>query len=145
MFNFVNQINLIFSDLDQLACILEAKPYIHKNKKGPQRDACFFTWLVHESLLEILVLHAGPLSSANRQLLDLRSRRLNKSNCTYFRFHETYNFSVEGNPIPSRIHKPHAAPNNSFSCLHHKTPDSTTNPKKDHSLQHSRLSSKQNL
>ncbi len=135
MVNLIEQIHLIFNSLDQLAKTLENKPFIHKTKKGACREQCYFTWLIHESLLEILILHAGPITIADRQVLDLQSKRLNNANCRYYGFHQNYYFSVDRNPIPLRINKPYVPANRSFSCLHHKIEVVSPNTKTDNSVQ----------
>ena len=129
------QIHLIFNSLDQLAKTLAHKPFILKTKKGTRRDQCYFTWLVRESLLEILILHVGPITNADRQVLALRSLRLNDTNCTYFGFHTNYRFSVDRNPIPQRITKPYVTANCSFSCLHHKIEVVPPNSQKNNGVQ----------
>ena len=131
----LEQIHLIFNSLDQLAKALAHKPFILKTKKGARREQCYFTWLIRESLLEILILHVGPITIADRQVLALRSLRLNDTNCIYFGFHTNYRFSVDRNPIPQRINKPYVTANRSFSCLHHKVEIVPPNTQKNNGIQ----------
>ena len=129
------QIHLVVNSLDQLAKALAHKPFILKTKKGVRREQCYFTWLVRETLLEILILHVGPITTADRQVLAWRSLRLNDTNCTYFGFHTNYRFSVDRNPIPKRITKPYVTANRSFSCVHHKIEVVPPNTQKNNGVQ----------
>ncbi len=131
----LEQIHLIFTSLDQLAKALAHKPFILKTKKGARREQCYFTWLIRESLLEILILHVGPITIADQQVLALRSKRLNDTNCSYFGFHQNYCVSVDRNPIPQRINKPYVTANHSFSCLHHKVEVVPPNPYPNNGVQ----------
>jgi len=96
------QIHTIFSRLTGFYISISAQPFVHRRKRAERRDNCYFNWLVHESLLEILLSFVPEITDQQRQYLARASRDLNKANCDFHNFPHGHRFTADANPIPLR-------------------------------------------
>jgi len=96
------QIHTIFSRLTGFYISISNQPFVHRRKRAERRDNCYFNWLVHKSLLEILISFIPTISDRQRQYLAKASRDLNKANCDFHNFPHGHRFTAFANPIPIR-------------------------------------------
>jgi hypothetical protein len=102
MVDRIAQIHTIFTKLTRFYISISDQPFVHRRKRAERRDNCYFNWLVHESLLEILISFIPTISDRERQYLAKASHTLNKANCDFHNFPHGHRFTPFANPIPIR-------------------------------------------